>query len=132
MTSGSMSPSAAALTGLTGTSAASHSPNDGRLRAPSAAALADTATLSLIAGVPKPAGIIPNNAGARRAVATAADNSIVAKTTSDRTPIRPRAPALSTEATLTIRRETTSGTTVIRIAFTQSLPTGSTNDAIES
>ena len=54
-------------------------------------------------------------------VATA---SMLMKTASVRPPSRPTALTSDADATPVMTRETTSGITVIRIAFTQSVPTG--------
>jgi len=128
ITSGNMVPSAAARIGLVGTSSTSHWLNVGSVLCVSLATVAAARPLPPRDAVAAASiGSRAKSGGAISAAKSADALSRTTKVSRPRQPMRPIVPT-STDATLTMRRETTSGTTVIRMAFTQSVPIGSTNE----
>src|ERR1043166_2932124 len=124
MISGSIAPLAAAFTGLVGTSDVS------QLAKPTfGASVVSDCAASVAPGGSEGLTLIRCGSHAKRAIASGimisvATVSMLMKTARVRPPRRPTALTPDADATPVITRETTSGITVIRIAFTQSVPTG--------
>ena len=126
---GSIAPFAAAATGLVGISEVSQLENPTAV-APAATELAASAAPGGSAG----RMVISRDSHENTAIASGiakivAPVSIARNTVSVRPPLRPIIEMSDTEATPVISSETTSGITVIRIAFTQSVPIGATASA---
>ena len=127
--SGSIAPLAAAFTGLVGISDVS------QLAKPTlgAADVSDCAASVAPGGseglTAIRCGSHANSAIASGIIINVATASMPRKTANVRPPSRPTALTSDADATPVITRETTSRITVIRIAFTQSVPTGATASA---
>ena len=129
--SGNIAPSAAALTGLTGTRSVSHWAKEGIFFTLSLAAVAAVAPLSRSdATAAASSGIIAMSGGATRAANVAATVSTMRKRISARDPMRPMVRASGADVTPTMMLPTTRGTTVMRMALIQSVPSGSTMGTI--
>ncbi len=121
-----MAPSAAALTGFEGTSPTSHSRAVGAARCDGPAPAATTRSDAVVAAS---IGSHASSGGVISAVSAALQETRRRKSAAALRPSRPTRRGSLAEATPTTRLETTSGTTVIRIALTQSVPTGSASAA---
>ena len=124
--SGSIAPSDAAFTGFAGTRSTIHCPMPGQVFAPSIAAPADCAAFARrLAAAAGSTWIIARIGGPASSATTIATASSAMNT---RSPSRRRVPRWrdrTAPPTATTRLETTSGMTVMRMAETQSVPTGS-------
>ena len=127
--SGNIAPSTAARTGFDGTSETNHCPMVGTdlacspAAAPAPAALARNASTAAGSSVSEPSNGPPANTPNPEAIA-----STMMKSTIARAPRRPTARASGAAVTPAMRLDITSGITVIRIAFTNNVPTGCSTD----
>src|SRR6266508_1855671 len=119
MTSGSIVPSAAVLTGFVGTRSVSHCANEGSCLALSAAAPPDAAAVARNdAAIAGSMCSIPKIGGTTTTASVAEQTRNTRNIAKVRAPMRPTDAASDAEATPTTSSENTRGTTVIRMAFT--------------
>jgi hypothetical protein len=125
---GSIAPSTAACSGFDGTRSTSQSRNGGSSTATTSAEAVVALSASAVAGS---IWISASSGGASRAVRTQPAKTMTPNTPMLRAPSAATALPLPSPAIVTMRSDTTSGTTVIRIAFTQIAPIGSTTAGIQ-
>ena len=128
--SGSIAPSAAARKGFDGTSATSHSPGDCIALALAASDVPAGAALARRLATADALTLMRATTGGATSAPRMPDAaSRMMKSATPRAPMRAMAPPPPDVAMPTIRLDTTSGMTVIRIALTNSVPIGSTTEA---
>src|SRR5512143_1935244 len=125
--SGSIAPSTAALMGFDGTSDVNHCDGVCSALVPSPAAAAGEATLARTLATAAGFSVSLDNTGGETTAPTSpAATRRTTKTTMPRPPTRATTAPLLDVAIPTTRLATTSGITVMRIPFTNNVPTGST------